>query len=271
MQDPVGSHVNISSLDEPKSAWNLPWPELDIPPYREASLDGWSIRRLNLIPQAGYFRAAHHIRSQYTLLADETTWMSTAPMEIESNAPHVAAANDHTVVMGAGMGLTLYNILRKPDVKKVTLVEICPTAIELLQKAADIESWAGFEKLTIETTDAFEYQPSESVDHLYVDIWPALGDEQAVAQTQQIQRRVKADSVGWWGQEIAFLHWLGERPPTLKRYQAWAREIDLPLIEQGNPEYMTCIGQVAQSVFYRTVRYREEGLIEHLQVTGEKE
>ncbi|RKZ75573.1 MAG: hypothetical protein DRR19_29245 [Candidatus Parabeggiatoa sp. nov. 1] len=45
------------------------------------------------------------------------------------------------------MGVALYNILAKPSVTKVTLVEIEPKVIELLKQAAQFEQWIGIEKL----------------------------------------------------------------------------------------------------------------------------
>ena len=52
-----------------------------------------------------------------------------------------------------------------------------------------------------------------------------------------------------------FLHWLEQHghdlAPTLAHYRAWAREIDLPLIEQDNGDYMRCIAQLATSGWYQ--------------------
>jgi hypothetical protein len=243
-------------------SYNLPWRQLCAPPYREIDFGRWSLRRIELVPQMLYFQAGQVIAGQYTLLSDQTTWMSTALMEIESQTPHSAAAAGHVVVMGCGMGVVVYNLLSKPDVVRVTLVERDPEVIELLQRATDMDTWAGIEKLDIQVMDAFDCRPTERVDHLYVDIWPNLGSPQAVADTQQMQTYVCAGQVSWWGQEIAFLNWLNGRPPRLNLYRQWGDELDLPLIEQDHSAYMDCISQVAQGVFYRTVRYRDRGLIE---------
>jgi hypothetical protein len=91
------------------------------------------------------------------------------------------------------------------------------------------------------------------VDHLYVDIWPTIGEPQSEGQTQAIQRRVKASSVGWWGQEIFYLEWLARRgqTPSTASYAAWAEELGLPLIERGSPAYIAAMEQVARSNFYR--------------------
>ena len=167
----------------------------------------------------------------YTMLvrdADDKsiTVMSTLPMEVESNAPHAAAAKGSVVIMGAGMGLTLFNILKMQGTSKVVVVERDPLVIQLLHKSAEIENWEGFEKLAFVNSDALQFVPQEQVDYLYVDIWDGLGNQEALSQMQKIQSNIKADLVSWWGQEIQFLRWmLGKDhrlPPTLNQYSQWA-------------------------------------------------
>ena len=158
---------------EDAARWDLPWPRLLIPPYREMTLGMWSIRRMAPVPQWRYFHAELISAGQYTLLAGDESWMSTAPIEIEGQAQHVAAAHGHVVVMGAGLGVVLYNLLRKRQVTHVTLVECDPDVITLLRQAADLDSWDGIEKLTCEIGDAFEYHSPMPVDTLYMDIWPS--------------------------------------------------------------------------------------------------
>ncbi|OQY46438.1 MAG: hypothetical protein DRR08_26145 [Candidatus Parabeggiatoa sp. nov. 2] len=214
----------------------------------------------------GYFQNLTVLSNHYVLSKEEnglqTSWMSLAPMELESSAPHVAAANGVVVVMGAGMGVVLYNMLKRPEVEKVTVVERDPKVIDLLYQAIDIQSWAGIDKLTIEVMDAFDYIPTEKVNYIFVDIWVPVGDKQALPDTQRIQLNVKANVVSWWGQEIDFLRWFNQnrpqKPASLNHYLAWAKEINLPLIEQNNPEYVSWIMAVAQSMFYQNIRRREQ-------------
>jgi len=250
----VGQEGEMQDLNV---GWELPWPRLEVPAYQDTQIKEWYIKNAVLLVQKGYFltvppRDLHN----YTMLvrdADDEpiTVMSTLPMEVESNALHAAAARGTVVIMGAGMGLTLYNILKKHETSKVVVVERDPLVIQLLHQAAGIENWEGFEKLTFVNSDAFQFVPEQPVDCLYVDIWDDLGDSDARWQTQQIQSNVKADLVGWWGQEIEFLRWMVgrgfEQPPTLKQYSQWAEEIDLPLIEQDNPHYMRLIQAVSEN------------------------
>ncbi len=249
---------SILSAADVNDRWDLPWPRLQVPTYREMKIGPWSIRWMEPLTQWRYFHNELTNAGQYTLQTPDNSWMSTAPVEIEGQAHHVAAAHGHVVVMGAGLGVALYNILSKPDVTRVTLVERDARVIELLRAAADLDHWAGIGKLRIEIADAFEYDPRARVDHLYVDIWAKAADPNALADTQQVQRRVRADTVGWWAQEFFFLRWLEQKsyaaPPTLEQYREWARTIELPLIGQDEPAYMQCIAQLADSDFYQDVR-----------------
>jgi hypothetical protein len=246
----------ISPLGAEDSVWDLPWPRLRIPAYQEIALGSWSLKKFEMMPQASYFQERVSLGVQYVLLASEQTWMTTSALEVESQAPHVAAAQGHVVVMGAGLGLALFNILFNPRVVSVTLVEHDPLVLDLLRQAAQLDKWPGVEKLEINLVDAFTYPPAQPVDYLYIDIWAKTGDPRALPDTQQIQRRVKAKRVSWWSQEIHFLCWLAQKGygdiPTLDRYREWAQEIDLPLIEQHHPAYMTCIAQMARGYCYQT-------------------
>ena len=242
------------------SVWNLPWPVLQIPEYREVTLGSWTLKKIAKIQQFGYFQDWQGEGEMFALLDGEQTWMSNAWDEVDSQAPHVAAGHGHVVVMGAGMGMALFNLLAKPDVQRVTLVEREPLVLDLLEQAAHLSAWPGIEKLEIEITDAFAYRPTRVVDYLYVDIWADPGDPQALRHTQQIQKQVKAKIVGWWTQEIEFLRWSERKghtlPITPEDYDQWADEIGLPMIEQADRAYLACISQVARSYCYRSVLQR---------------
>ena len=235
--------------------WDLPWPQVQVPVYRETDSGPWSLRIAQRLPGIGYFQDLQHISEQDVLLKGNATWMTSSPMEIESQAPHVAAARGHVVMMGAGLGVALYNILSKPQVTHVTLIEHDPDVINVLRRATNLDAWVGIEKLEIEIIDAFDYRSSLPVDHLYIDIWATTGDPQALPDTQRIQQQVGAEIVSWWSQEIHFLCWLedsGLGPlRSLDQYRAWARDISLPLIEQDHPAYMACVAQVARGYYYR--------------------
>lgn len=233
--------------------WDLPWPALKVPPYRACSLGDWRMWQAEQIEQFGYFQDWRGRGSMFVLSRGDISWMSSARDEIDSQAPHVAAAYGHTVIMGAGMGIALYNLLDSPRVDRVTLVERDPSVLELLEAAAGLSRWPGVEKLRVELVDALAYSPHQAVDSLYADIWAMPGEPQTIREMQSIQQHVRAAQVGWWGQEIHYLQWLAAgAEPSLASYQAWAQELGLPLIEQNNPAYSAAVARVAGSYCYRS-------------------
>lgn len=248
----VGEEAFYSRMEwSPAAARNFPWPGLCVPNYRPAALGNWSLKKVKQVSQFGYFQDWQGQGDIDALYYEEQTWMSNARDEVDSQAPHVAAALGHTVLMGAGMGIALFNLLSKPEVTRVTLIERDPLVIELLRQSADFETWPGIRKLRIEITNALTYLPNLPVDHLYADIWATPGEPRSISDMQTIQANARARRVGWWGQELLFLDWLAGETPTLQNYAVWADELGLPLIEQHNPVYPLAVEQVSRSYSYR--------------------
>jgi hypothetical protein len=248
----VGEEAFYSKMEwPPAAARNFPWPGLCVPIYRPAALGNWSLKKLKQVAQFGYFQDWQGQGDIDALYYGEQTWMSSARDEVDSQAPHVAAAFGHTVLMGAGMGIALFNLLSRPEVTRLTLVERDPLVLELLRQSTDFEAWRGAEKLRIEISDALTYLPDLPVDHLYADIWATPGEPGSIPEMQRIQANVRASRVGWWGQELLFLDWLAGETPTLEKYSTWASELGLPLIERDNPAYPAAVEQVSRSYCYR--------------------
>lgn len=222
----------------------LPWPLPKIPAYRAGSVGKWRCRPTPKMDHltTGYF-LAHKVQAPgWMFTRSGTIWMSLTKMEIESQMHHIAAAHGHTVIAGLGMGFVLFNILAKPEVTKVTLLEIDPEVVALMDRVTDWRKWPGVEKLTIVMGDATEWETGQAVDFLYADIWEHLGWSQAVPTTRAIQYNTGAKLVGWWGQEFDFIDW-GRvhhiRPSDLTRthYRMFARDVMMPMIEQDSPRY----------------------------------
>jgi hypothetical protein len=231
---------------------NPPYPPLKIPPYRQGQHGQWMLDQFDAPIVRGYFTGLQPARSNHRLRKGKTIWMSLTPMELESQSHHALAACGHTVVMGLGMGLLLYNILAREEVERVTVIERDPKVAELLHQIAEPTTWTGWEKVNIVIADALDWQPTEPVDYLTADIWEALGDENLRPDGQQIQRHVKADQVALWGQELDFVTYLIDRDcqtlPTLELYQEYLEAIGIPLIEADNPNYPDYCMRAARSV-----------------------
>ncbi len=248
----VGEESFYSQMEwSPEAARGFPWPGLCVPAYRPVSLGNWSLRKVKQVAQFGYFQNWQAQGDINALFYDEQTWMSDARDEVDSQTPHIDAAFGHVVLMGAGMGIALYNLLTKPEVTRVTLVERDPLVMDLLRGSVELDRWDGIERLRVELADALDYLPDAPVDHLYADIWATPGEPRSIPDMQRMQSNINARQVGWWGQELNFLDWLNGETPTLENYCAWANELGLPLIEQDNPAYPIAVQQVSQSYCYR--------------------
>lgn len=219
------------------------WDEPELPTYKAGSFGQWRSERtppLKYVP--GYFMTAPEQQPGWRFSRGKKIWMSLTRMEVESHMPHIAAATGHTVIAGLGMGFMLYNVLLKPEVTKVTVIEKDREVIALMDKVSNWRKWSGHEKVNLVIGDATTYTTTEPVDFLYADIWPHVGDSNALPLTQTIQSNVHAKSVGFWTQEFDFISWCQthEIPhKVISRfiYREFAVDVGLPLIEQDSRTY----------------------------------
>ena len=226
----------------------LPWDFIKIPPLKEYSNGDIKLKINNPPLIRGYFVGLQYPNNDnWVLTKDGKLWMSLTPMELESHLPHVDAATGHTVIVGAGLGLILYNVLQKPEVTNVTLIENDFRIIELLHEMEFLK-WPGHEKLHIIRADVFDVTKADlvlpEVDFLYVDIWETLGTEKALSDTQLIQSKFQAKKIGFWGQELEFIHWCSdmcyEPGPTASQYWMWKKATELPIIGEGEEYAELC-------------------------------
>jgi len=228
----------------------LPWPDPLVPIYKSVSIGKWKCAPT---PSSsiimGYWRPHNYASPGWMFLQKVQNnwiiWMSLTPMELESHQPHIAAAKGTVVVAGLGMGFYLYNIIRKPEVTRVIVLEKDRNVVNLWKRTIDQNQWIGFRKVELVIGDAHSYQPDFPVDFLYADIWAHLGDMHALEVTQQLQANIKAKEVGFWGQEFDFITWTmqhhktgsAESNATQANYLRFCNEVRLPLVEQHHKRY----------------------------------
>jgi len=225
----------------------IPWDTPKLPKYKEAKVGKWAISRTPSKKwTCGYFLVKEYQPKGYVIKYDnQNVWMSLTAMEIESHMPHLDAAHGNVVVMGLGMGFALYNIISKPTVTKVTVVEQNPDIVSILEKSANFKTWPGYHKVNLVIGDALKYtpEPNEEVDFLFADIWPHMGDDNALSDTQQMQTNIKAKKVGYWTQEWDYVEYCRKdkfsfsKSNDIETYREFAKINNLPLIEQDNPCY----------------------------------
>jgi hypothetical protein len=229
-----------------------PYPLLEIPEYRIGRHGKWVLEQHEPALINGYFTGLQPAKHNYRLKNGKTVWMSLTPMELESQSHHALNAYGHTVVMGLGMGTLLYNIIKREEVTKVTVVERDPNVLKLLHRITNPTQWQGWKKVNIAITDAKTWKPDQHVDYLTVDIWAKLGDSDLRPDGQRIQRNVQADQVALWGQELDFITFLAHQgyqpPPTLEQYCEYIEMIGISLIESDNPDYPNYCMKAANNV-----------------------
>lgn len=216
----------------------LPWPEVMLPDYSEEESGEWRLEAFDVPLLRGYWRGLRPVPyTCYRLLKGNTMWMSTTPMELESQQHAIAEMRGHVVIAGAGMGITAYNAANHPEVETVTVIEIDREVIDFVVNQAHMNAWENWEKVSWIHADAkaLQFEEGAWVDFLWADIWEALGSKKALGDTRKIQKGVGAKKVGWWGMEIDFVAYLsgkGRKPPPLeadwKDFGAWT---GLPIME----------------------------------------
>lgn len=236
----------------------VPWKKpCDVPKYREATLGDWRLVNGKMPPLIrGYYSGLgvpqHKVNP--TLMHKGAVWMSITPMELESQAPHVHFAKGHTVICGLGMGMVLYNILRKPEVTKVTVIEKDKAVIAMFPMIADVCKWKGIEKLTIVNADATKHKMDEPVDFLCSDIAGTIGAAENFKQLKKMNKNIKPRLIAQWCGEFDYLDYLRGQgiPAQLANdilYGMYAEKSGMPLIRwKGISDY--CVHVVEQCVLY---------------------
>ena len=218
----------------------LPWGEPTYPSIAAGKFGRWTVQHIPTpsVPLIrGYFRGLQLHTQPNTVLLDEhgDVWMALTPMETESQLPHIASARGHVVVVGAGLGFYLVNVLDKPEVTEVTLIEQDQDVLDVLHTSLDGTGyWLDNRKLSTIHMDVFDLPHwTEPVDYLYVDIWQILGSERALTDTHRLVELFKPVGVGYWGMELDFVHWAHAQglkpPPTEEQWGRWIEWTGMPI------------------------------------------
>ncbi|PWC87836.1 hypothetical protein TSH100_09575 [Azospirillum sp. TSH100] len=228
--------------------------DLFVPRYQSCEVGRWRLRMAPLLVSAGYWSPALMTTDTAALLRREADgeyrcWMSMTPMEIESQEIGVRAATGHTVVMGMGMGWATVNAALRPEVTKVTLLELDPDVIEVNRRIGLFDQLPAeiVAKIDIVNGDALAYCGDEPADTLMTDIWLPINGDERMAQSRIMARNTRAARVYVWGQELAIARraralGLELTEETVARIVA---EFDLPLIGPERSDYPDLIARAA--------------------------
>lgn len=135
----------------------------------------WRVEHFTVSKEASERTAIRSWRDEYVPAGDYTRLMrgrvvvmSDTPMEERTNGWIMRRARGRVLINGLGIGMVLREVLAKPDVVSVTVIEKAPEVIELVGP-----TFADDPRLTIIQADALEYQPprGEKFDIVWHDIW----------------------------------------------------------------------------------------------------
>ncbi|AUN33759.1 hypothetical protein [Niveispirillum cyanobacteriorum] len=178
--------------------------DLFIPRYTLTGQGLWRLRSAPFSLSTGYWSPTMLVENLIGLIRNGDTWMSTAPLELESQELGIRHAAGHVLIYGMGMGWCAINCALMPAVTRVTVVELDPDILALhreLNLVAQIPEEAQA-KLRVVQGDAYEYVPDAPVDLLMPDIWLPLMNDGRVEEVQRMQAKVGAARVYFWGQEL---------------------------------------------------------------------
>lgn len=151
----------------------------------------------NLVP-GKYIKLIEHTGPDDTPTHSQVIWMTDTPMERRTNFHFLYQANGDVLVAGLGIGLIIIPLLKKPEVRSVTVVELNKNVIDLVAPQLPRD-----ERLRIICADIFKFKDTTPMkwDTIYFDIWPNVSEdnyEQMKKLHRMYARRLNRDNPNAW-------------------------------------------------------------------------
>lgn len=135
------------------------------------------------------------------LLEKKQVWMSIVMSEIESMQPDIESAHGNVITYGLGLGYYAFMVAQKPEVQKVTVVELSPDVIYLFKKNI-LPQFPYPEEIEIIQGDAYEFlkqQTDGAYDFGYADFWAGILDgPELYLRFLPETRRFRQTKFGYW-------------------------------------------------------------------------
>lgn len=230
---------------------NAYYTDLFLPAYRSLDHGDWRVRTAPMSLMRGYWSPPQLVTDFVALQRGSVTWMSTSPMELESQEIGIRLSRGHVLIFGLGMGWCAVNCALRDEVERVTVVELDEDVLALhreLDLAAQLPAEAR-EKLHIVQGDAYAYTPDRPVDLLMPDIWLPFMNAGRVDEVRAMQARVGAVDIYFWGQELEIARHALARGRSLDKagVAATVAEFGLPLLGPALPDYADKVRIVAEA------------------------
>lgn len=176
---------------------------VDIP---EGRAGNWAVERFVVSPEdaererirAVVCRGRGVPAGSYTrLVRGRTVVMSDTPDEMRDHYEAVHRARGHVLINGLGLGMVLRAVLKKPEVTRVTVVELSADVIGLVAPSYTDP------RMTIVEASAFDYAPpkGERYGAVWHDIWDNITADNLPEMTR-LKRKYgrRADWQGCWAE-----------------------------------------------------------------------
>ncbi|MBQ2756903.1 MAG: hypothetical protein IJF31_00300 [Clostridia bacterium] len=159
-----------------------------------------------MLPQIGFFEEEYPFPA---VLENGCEWMTLQPNEMVTTTPAVKAAHGRVVTFGLGLGYFAYHAAEKPEVERVTVVDISEDVIDLF-KTHILPQFPHKEKINLVKEDAFTFADTRlegECDFVFADIWHDAGDgKELYLRMKECEKKYP---------DIHFTYWLED---TLKCY-----------------------------------------------------
>lgn len=225
--------------------------DLFIPRYQTLEQGDWRLGVAAMALSRGYWSPTVLVTEMACLTRRGQTWMSTSPIELESQEIGIRLSGGHVLIYGLGMGWSALNCALREEVDSVTVVELDPDVLALhraLDLAAQLPPSARA-KLRIVQGDAYEYAPDRPVDLLMPDIWLPFMNDTRVQEVAAMQEKVQARHIYFWGQELEIALRARRAGLALDKpgVDTIISRMGLPLLGPALPTYPETIRQIAEA------------------------
>lgn len=185
----------------------VPMLKVDVPEGRSGDwaverfeVDEDGARRHNLQCDIRGQRFGYIAPGTYTrLMCGDDLIMSDTPSEMWDHLDFVHRATGSLLINGLGLGMVLKNVLAKPGVTDVVVVEKSPDVVALVAP-----TYASDPRVAVIVADAMEFQPPKGkvFDAVWHDIWPDICNEN-LPEMHRLHRRYgrRARWQGSWSRE----------------------------------------------------------------------
>jgi len=130
--------------------------------------------------------------------------MSNTRAEIDDHMDFISRATGSILINGLGLGVALTEILKKPNVHNVTIIELSPDVIKLSGP-----TYLKDERVQIIEADAFAYQPPKGMryDVCFHDIWDNICADN-LPEMAKLHRKYgkRCDWQGSWAKDMCQYH-----------------------------------------------------------------